>query len=421
MRSQEEIQTEINSLQTSIHKVRAQVQAQGRDMTRVEAKLVSDMEDAVNEAKHEAPAPLTLPGNSTFNALSNSTGPFGSITDQLLAVRQAGTPGGQVDSRLYDIRAATGLGETVPSEGAFLLQEDFSSALLKSVFETGILAPKCMRFTISNPSNSIKIAGYDETSRVGGSRFGGVTSYWLQEAGEKLKSKPKFRQIELNLHKLIGLCYASDEIVADVKILEAVIRQAFVSEFGFRIDDAIIRGTGAGEPLGLLNAASLVTVAKETGQAADTVMAENVLKMYSHIIGTKKNYTWLINQNVEPQLYSLHLDVGTGGIPVFMPANGLSGLPYDTLFGIPILAIEQASSIGDAGDIILADFPNGYVLGEKGGIKSDVSIHILFEYDESAYRFVLRIDGQPALGAAITPYKGAAGEKKGHFITLEAR
>ena len=421
MRTQQEIETEINSLQTSMARVKAQAQAQGRDMTRVEAKLVNDMADAVHEAKQEAPAALTVGNTRSFNALSHSTGPFPDITSQLIAVKIAGTPGGQIDSRLYDIRAATGLGETVPSEGGFLLQQDFSSALLTSVFETGLLAKRCMRFTISNESNSIKISGYDETSRVDASRFGGVKSYWLHEAAEKIKSKPKFRQIELNLHKLIGLCYASDEIIADVRILEQVIKTAFVSEFGFRIDDGIIRGTGAGEMLGILNAASLVTVAAEGAQAADTIMTENILKMYSNIIGSKRNYVWLINQNIEPMLYSLHLDVGTGGIPVFMPANALAGQPFDTMFGIPILAIEQCSSIGDVGDIILANFPDGYVVAEKGGIKTDVSIHILFEYDESAFRFVLRICGCPALAKAITPFKGAAGEVKGHFVTLAAR
>lgn len=393
-----------------------------RSLSAKEAGIVAQLENAIDEQRKYLPvnSPLTLQGPSS-GALSHSAGPFPDISSQLIAVRNAGMPGGQIDKRLYDIQAATGLGETVPSEGGFLLQQDFSNALLTSVFETGILAQRCMRFTISNNSNSIKINGYDETSRADSYRFGGVTSYWLPEAGEKLKSKPKFRQIELNLKKLIGLCWASDEIVADVTILEAVIRKAFVSEFGFKIDDGIIRGTGAGQILGILNSGALVTVAKETGQANDTIMTENVLKMYSHIIGTKQNYTWLINQNIEPQLYAMHLDVGTGGIPVFMPANALAGRPYDTMFGIPILAIEQCSSIGDLGDIILANFPEGYVLAEKGGIEGAVSIHLRFEYDEQCYRFVIRVDGQPALANAITPFKGAAGETKSHFITLAAR
>lgn len=144
--------------------------------------------------------------------------------------------------------------------------------------------------------------------------------------------------------------------------------------------------------------------------------------MYSRLLpGSKKTSLWLINKNVEPQLFTLHLDVGTGGIPVYMPANALAGRPFDTLFGIPVIECEQAATLGTLGDIILADFPNGYVLADKGGIKQDVSIHVEFLTDQSIFRFVLRIDGQPALASAIIPYKGGAAFNQSHFITLAAR
>ena len=125
-------------------------------------------------------------------------------------------------------------------------------------------------------------------------------------------------------------------------------------------------------------------------------------------------------KNVEPQLHTLHLDVGTGGIPVYMPAGGLSGLPYDTLYGRPVLPIEQCATLGTVGDIILADFTNGYILAEKGGVKTDVSIHVAFLNDESIFRFVIRIDGQPVRSTPLIPYKGAANTQS-HFIALETR
>jgi len=130
---------------------------------------------------------------------------------------------------------------------------------------------------------------------------------------------------------------------------------------------------------------------------------------------------WLINQNVEPQLFQMSLAVGTGGIPVYMPAGGLSGQPYGTLFGRPVLPIEQAATLGDLGDIVFADLPGGYLLAEKGGIKSDMSIHVRFEYDESCFRFVLRVDGQPVRNVALTPAKGGANFTQSHFIALAAR
>jgi HK97 family phage major capsid protein len=194
-----------------------------------------------------------------------------------------------------------------------------------------------------------------------------------------------------------------------------------VNEFGFLLDDSIINGLGSGQPLGILNAGCLVQVSKETGQKAATIVAENVIKMYSRIFASSRsNAVWLINQNIESQLFQMSLAIGTGGIPIYMPAGGLSGLPYGTLFGRPVLAIEQAATLGTLGDILFVDLASGYILAEKGGIKSDMSIHVRFDYDESVFRFVMRVDGQPVRATVLTPYKGAS-DTQSHFVGLATR
>jgi HK97 family phage major capsid protein len=338
----------------------------------------------------------------------------------MVAVVQAARPGGQTDPRLYNA-AASGLNETVQSDGGFLVQQDFVNDLLRDLISQAILAPKCRQQPISGAANSIKINGVDETSRATGSRQGGIQAYWADEADEKTKSKPKFRRIELNLHKLIGLCYATDELLADAAALEGFIRAAFPAEFAFVTDDSILRGTGAGQPLGILNAGCLVTVPKEAGQGADTIVAENVIAMSSRIFaGSYLNSNWYINQMCLPQLHTMSVGVGLGGQLVFMPPGGLTGAPYGSLLGRPVIPIEQASALGDVGDIMLLDL-NGYILAQKGGIQSDVSIHVRFVYDESVFRFVLRIDGQPVRATALTPYKGGAGATQSHFVALQAR
>ena len=440
MKTISQYRDDIAALMKKIGDMDAKCIAENRDPTDEELNLKTEMMNKVAATRkiveaqerqevmaQELAAPasaLTVADGTKIIAAPARAGKdtFLSFGEQLVAVMNAGMQGGVVDPRLRNIPAATGLGETVPSEGGFLVQTDFATDMLKDVFETGILASRCRRVQISGKSNSLKINGIDETSRAT-SRYGGIIAYWLHEAATKgTGTKPKFRQIELNLHKLIGLCYATDELLDDAAALEGIIRDGFKGEFGFRIDDAIINGTGAGEPLGILQAGSLVTVSAEAAQAADTIMTENIVKMYSRLFASsRQSSVWLINQNVEPQLFTLHLDVGTGGIPVYMPAGGLSGLPYGTLFGRPVLPIEQCQTLGDLGDIILADFLNGYILADKGGIKSDVSIHVKFDYDESVFRFVIRVDGQPVRASALTPYKGGVNFTQNHFIALEAR
>lgn len=161
-------------------------------------------------------------------------------------------------------------------------------------------------------------------------------------------------------------------------------------------------------------------MSKEAGQAATTILAENIINMYSRRFASQtNNYAWFYNQDIEPQLYTMSLAVGTGGAPIYMPPGGISEVPYGRLMGLPAMAIEQCSTLGTAGDIILANFQNGYVLAEKGGIQADMSIHVRFVYDESCFRFVLRVDGQPVRASALTPYKGS--NEQSHFITIETR
>lgn len=434
MKTLSQYREDIKNLMKKAADIDAKCTAENRELTEAEISLKNEIMDTVEDlqkivatmerqerisAAMERPNRPETVGSQSIRPQTVERQRFSSLGEQLAAVMNAGRPGGQIDPRLFN--AATGLGETVPSDGGFLVQQDFVNELLQDAFATGILASRCSRQPISGNANSVKINGVDETSRAS-SRYGGIISYWADEAAEKTASKPKFRKIELNLKKLIGLCYATDELLQDAPALEGFIRTAFPGEFGFQLDDAIINGTGAGMPLGILNAGCLVSVSKESGQMATTIVAENIVKMYSRrFAGQTGNYAWFYNQNIEPQLFTMSLAVGTGGVPIYMPPGGLSDAPYGRLMGLPAIAIEQAATLGTAGDIILANFQNGYILAEKGGIQADVSIHVRFVYDESVFRFVLRVDGQPVRASALTPYKGGAGATQSHFVVLETR
>jgi HK97 family phage major capsid protein len=287
------------------------------------------------------------------------------------------------------------------------------------VYSTGAVASRVNRITISGNSNGLAMNAVSESSRATGSRWGGVAAYWLAEAGTKTETMPEFRKMEIKLNKLAGLAYATDELLADSSALESVLSQAFAEEFAWKVDDAIIRGTGIGQPLGFLNAACLVSVTKETGQAADTVVWQNVQKMWSRLWApSRSNAVWFVNQDCEPQLQSMSLAVGTGGVPVYMPANGAAGQQYSTLFGRPVIAIEQADTVGDQGDIMLVDL-NQYLLIEKGGLQSASSIHVKFTTDETAFRWVLRVGGQPAWNTTLTPAYSTLTQSP--FVVLDAR
>ncbi|MGI6593691.1 MAG: phage major capsid protein [Christensenellales bacterium] len=338
---------------------------------------------------------------------------FRSLGEQLLAVYRAATPGGRLDERL-STRAASGLNETNPTDGGFLVQKDFVAELLKKTFDTGILASKVRKIPISTNANGIRINAIDDDSRTNGNRFGGVQTFWTDEAEKLAGSKPKFRQIDLSLKKLTGLCYATDELLQDSAALESVITQAFQEEFAFKIDDAILHGNGAGQPLGILKSNAIVKQELETGQT-EKITVENLVKMWSRLWSrSRQNAVWYINQQIEPLLYMLQV----GDKPVYIPAGGLSDSPYATLFGRPVIPLEQCSELGEIGDIILADLSQ-YLLIDKGGISAASSVHVRFLYDESVFRFVYRVDGQPIWNKPITPYRGS--DTISPFIALAKR
>jgi HK97 family phage major capsid protein len=256
---------------------------------------------------------------------------------------------------------------------------------------------------------------------VTGSRYGGVQGYWRQEGVAAASTKPKFGLLQLTLRQLITLAAITNDMLEDSPFaIEQYLERAFTDELNFLAADAIINGTGTGQPLGLLNAPCVVSVAKETGQAAVTINAQNVVKMWARLFaGCQNNSVWLVNQDTYPQLFLMTLGIGTAGVTVFMPPGSLSVSPYATLMGRPVIPIEQCATLGTVGDIILVDLSHYVVATKGGGPRPAISIHLYFDTNESAYRVTFRIDGQPWWAAALTPYKGT--NTQSMAVTLATR
>ncbi len=343
---------------------------------------------------------------------------FRSLGEQLQAMaRYALSRQQDFDSRL--VRAPTGAGEVDPTGGGFLVQTDFATAIFMLAHDMGELFSRVNKIPISANANSLKMPGVDETSRATGSRWGGVSSYWLGEGVQPTATKPKFRIISFDLKKLFSLMYVTDELLQDAVALNSIASQAFSEEVMFMTEDGIFEGSGAGMPLGIMNSPAKVSVATETGQKTKTIVKENIDNMWSRLWSrSRKNAVWLINQDIEPQLNQMNQAVGTGGQLVYLPPGGLSAAPYASLYGRPVIATEYSSTLGTEGDIMLADVSQ-YTLVDKGGVQAATSMHAAFLTDEMVFRITYRVDGQPMWHAPLTPFKGSA--TKSPFITLATR
>jgi HK97 family phage major capsid protein len=162
-----------------------------------------------------------------------------------------------------------------------------------------------------------------------------------------------------------------------------------------------------------------LSVSKETGQGAATILPDNLVKMYSRFFQPNlPGASWYVNQDTSPQLQLMSVAVGTAGQLAFMPPQGLSVAPYGSINGRPMEPIEFASTVGTVGDITLADL--GQILSiSKGGIAQAVSMHVEFLTDQLAMRFTMRMNATPWENSPITPYTGT--NTQASFVNLATR
>jgi HK97 family phage major capsid protein len=236
------------------------------------------------------------------------------------------------------------------------------------------------------------------------------------ETVDATSSRMKFEQVVMQANSLFGFAYATEEILSDSPTsFTTLLARGFNQQFSSHLINERLRGGGVGEFEGILNSPALITVAKEGGQAADTILYENIKKMRSRCWGYGMAI-WLANHDTLPELMSLVQVVGTGGVPVYQP-SARDGEP-DRLLGRPIFYTEYCDTIGDVGDIILANWGE-YLEGTYQTLQNAESIHVRFVQHERAFKFWLRNDARGWWKSVLTPKNGAA--TMSPFVVLAAR
>lgn len=295
-------------------------------------------------------------------------------------------------------------GSTIPADGGFLVPETLRSSLLQVALETAIVRPRAT--VIPMDSLRVPLPTVDSTTNAG-SVYGGMVAYWTEEAGQLSETEAQFGRVVLEAKKLTGYSEVPNELFADsVTSFSAFLNQVWPQAIAFFEDLAFFSGSGAGEPLGFLNAPAAVSVAKETSQAANTIKWQNIVKMFSRMLpASLGRAVWVANIDTFPQLATMALDVGTGGGGPIWLNNGHEGPPM-TILGRPVIFTEKASTLGTAGDINFVDF-SYYLLGDRQAMSLETSPHFKFAQDKTAVRIIQRVDGRPWLQSAITPAKGS--------------
>jgi len=317
---------------------------------------------------------------------------------------------GRFDPRLRDVR---GLTIGTPSDGGYLVPVEYSAQIHDVALESEIVLPRCNVEPMLSDEKKVPAA---EIGSHSASLFGGMIAYWKGETASLEESTPKFRQMTLKAKKLTALWKYSNEWIGDAPNGEAKLIELVGGGLGWYRDRAFLKGSGAGEPLGILNAGCTITVDKESEQAADTICYENLTAMLGRLYpGSFKNSLWVCHISTIPQLLRLQIAVGTGGsaYPALSESNG-----EWRLLTRPVIFTEKTETLGAVGDVILADFSQ-YTVGLRSDMRFDISHDYAFTTDESYGRLIARMDGQPLWNEALTLEDGTTTVSP--FVVLEAR
>jgi HK97 family phage major capsid protein len=227
--------------------------------------------------------------------------------------------------------------------------------------------------------------------------------------------------VTLQAAKLAARCDVPNELLSDSAIsFAAFIEQVLPQAIAWFEDTAFLTGNGVGQPLGVLNSPALVSVAKETNQTADTIVWENIVKMYARMLPTSLNAAvWVANIDTFPQLATMSLAIGTGGSAIWLN-NGQVGPPM-TILGRPVIFTEKVPTLGGAGsgkDISFIDF-SYYLIGDRMQMRAEASVHAQFTTDQTVFRVIERVDGRGWIQSAITPQNGT--NTLSPFVTIDER
>ena len=345
---------------------------------------------------------------------------FRSMGEFVQAVFQAEKPGKSIDERLLigggrnAAAPGTFANESAGQDGGFLVPPQFSQEIFKLSLGEDSLLPLTDNVEISGNSMAFP---KDETTPWG---TNGIRAYWQGEAASAVATKPVLGLATLRLKKLMALVPTTDELLDDANALTSYLPEKVALSIRWKTNESILFGAGNGVPIGALAAGATVTVAKETGQATQTLQAQNLAKMIARLpAGSFANAVWIVNNDVLPALFTLTL----GNYPIYLPmgmnVGGIQTSPYGTLLGRPVFVSQHANTFSSQGDILLVDLKYYQTITKAGGMQTATSMHLYFDADLTAFRTTFRMDGQAKIVAPISPAKGST--TMSPFIQLGAR
>ena len=391
--SEQEKTQERQDWQDRMEKVEAALagSAKAADLEKIEGRL-TDQLTAVLDALTKSPS-LKDAGYIAPDSEGDEHATVKSFGDFLLAIRYGNV------SRLKSVYGSVkAMGEQSGTTGGYLVPEEYVNQLMMAAMEGAVIRPRATVLQVGTNRGSVPALNHTTapTAGKGYSAFaGGVVASWTPEGGTLTSTDAAFELIEYNVNKLGGYTQISNELLADSAIgVEQLMMTLFGRAIQAKEEYCFIRGTGAGEPLGILASPCALAVTTNADNTFSAVDAMALLSRFQMVSGKPASVGWILHSGVIPDFYA-NMDVTQGGVDWVQPREGLPG----TLLGWPMYTSEHMPA-PNTDDVLLADM-GAYLIFDREGLQIDFSEHAAFTSDQGTWRFVKRLDGQPWLSEVI--------------------
>ncbi len=318
-----------------------------------------------------------------------------SFGDYLLAVARNDV---QRLATVYKSVEMKDLTEGTGNQGGYLVPTEYSDTLLQVSATDSQIVSRVRRIPVRVESGFFpSLDQYTApTAGAGNSALAsGVTAANTAEGGTLTETQATFKQLAWRVHKVGGFTEVSNELINDSpQSIEALLTALFRVAIAARNERNILRGTGVGEPLGILNAPCTVGVTTNTNDVFKYVDALGMLARFKSVGGAP---VWIIHPSVWPDIGQFEVSTGSGATFI---ANMRDGFPTQNLLGYPIIVSEHMPQ-ANGDDVILADL-SAYLLFDREALTVAFSEHAAFTADKGTWRFTQRMDGMPWLTAPIT-------------------
>jgi len=318
-------------------------------------------------------------------------------------------------------KSSKALDETTGAGGGFLVPTQFEERIravgAPMLFDQLVAAGRGPLMLRTNAAElALPVLEQDQAPNVESSALvGGVRLVWREQSADVAESEPRFEQRIFRPHAADAYVAASTELISDApQALEDTLVTLFGRAYAVLRARVMLRGTGVGQPRGIVGHPATISVARSTTGTQVERDTDTVLAMIQRLLPGSATAVWIAHPFWRARLMATRLSE-----TLLYTVNGQSLVYGDTLAGIPIAYSEHLPAVAEAGSLVLADL-SYYAMVERASFSVAFSEHVRFLKRQSVWLFGVRIDGAPLVNAPLILADGAGTNTVSPFVEIAA-